>query len=472
VIDRSSHHPLPQRISPRITARNRLAELFLPPAAFLFVIIAASCGGGSSYTPVGPPSGAPSASLSAARVTFVTQKVSTTSSSQEVTLSNSGKASLSISGVDLTGANHSDFSQSNNCGSSVAASSNCTITLSFTPSATGKRSATLSIADNAPGSPQSVALAGTGGTGLNPDPLGSVISTQTTACSAGLAGDCTELTIACPDVADITPTVKVINPSGASAGTIMFIIGGGGLGFYDKAFTYGADTVNMVVSAGFTAVEINFAGPSAGWLTGPGGPRKLACRFATAALWAYDHTRGANTPFCATGNSAGSSAIAYGLAHFGLGAIFDMVEPTSGPPMGRLDIGCICNAGGMAGPCSTSLLTTCIGASDAQSFIDPAYGSPICSNAVNTHDTTNEQTFLNDSVASPDATYSYPTTDVHVLYGDNDLTAAVPLGLDWVNLITTRKEVECVTGAPHDMPNDQAAADKIGADLISGCKTQ
>ena len=109
---------------------------------------------------------------------------------------------------------------------------------------------------------------------------------------------------------------------------------------------------------------------------------------------------------------------------------------------------------------------------DAQSFIDPAYGSPICSNAVTTHNTTNEQTFLDDSVASPDATYAYPTTDVHALYGENDHSAAVPLGLDWVNLITTRKEVECVTGAPHSMPDNQAAADKIGADLVSGCKVQ
>ncbi|HUI42284.1 MAG TPA: choice-of-anchor D domain-containing protein [Terriglobia bacterium] len=438
----------------------------------LWAAIATSCGGGSSSTPPPPGKGAPSANLSATVVTFVTQKVGTTSAASDVILTNSGTAALNVSAISLSGANLAEFAETNDCAGSVAASSSCTIGVTFRPSAEGKRTATLSIKDNAPGSPQSVALAGTGGTGINPDPLGTVISSQTTACSGGLAGDCTQLTIACPDVANITPTLKVIHPSGASAGTIMFIVGGGGVGFYDKSFAFGSDTVNKVLAAGFTAVEIDFAGPSAGWLTGPGGPRKLACRFATAALWVHDHVRTGGTPFCATGNSAGSGAIAYGLAHFGLGGIFDMVEPTSGPPMGRLDIGCVCAGAKMAGPCGTTLLTTCIGLSDAQAYIDPAYGSPICSNAVTTHDTTNEALFLNDSVASPDATYAYPTTDVHALYGGMDLTASVPLGLDWVNLISTQKEIECVMSAAHSMPDNQTAADKIGSDLASSCKAQ
>lgn len=442
-------------------------------AIVLLAGLAVACGGGSSTTPPPPGGGGtPSASLSDTVVTFPTGTVGSGSTVREVVLTNSGTAALKISSIGFSGANGADFGQTNNCAGSVAPSSTCTISIAFTPSGTGKRAATLSVTDNASGSPQNVAVAGTGGTGVNPDPLGTVLSAQNAACTSGLAGNCTQLTIACPDVANITPTIKVIKPAGASAGAIMFIVGGGGVGYYDQSFAFGADTVNKVVGAGFTAVEINFAGPAAGWLTGPGGPRKLACRFSTAALWVHDHVRTGATPFCATGNSGGSAAIAYGLAHFGMGGVFDMVEPTSGPPMGRLDIGCICTGAKMAGPCGTTLLTTCIGTADAQSFIDPAYGSAICSTAVTTHETTNEQTFLNDSVASPDATYAYPGTDVHALYGANDLTAAVPLGLDWVNLITTRREIECVTGAPHSMPDNQAAADKIGNDLAAGCKAQ
>jgi hypothetical protein len=44
----------------------------------------------------------------------------------------------------------------------VAAKGSCTITVTFTPSATGARSATVSVVDNAGASPQTVPLAGTG----------------------------------------------------------------------------------------------------------------------------------------------------------------------------------------------------------------------------------------------------------------------------------------------------------------------
>jgi len=77
-----------------------------------------------------------------------------TSTAQTVTLTNTGSTSLTLSGVAVTGANSADFVQNNNCGSSLAAGSNCTIVLLFTPSASGARSATLSITDNATGSPK------------------------------------------------------------------------------------------------------------------------------------------------------------------------------------------------------------------------------------------------------------------------------------------------------------------------------
>jgi hypothetical protein len=44
----------------------------------------------------------------------------------------------------------------------LAANASCTVTLRFRPSGTGARSATLAIADNAAGSPQTVGLTGTG----------------------------------------------------------------------------------------------------------------------------------------------------------------------------------------------------------------------------------------------------------------------------------------------------------------------
>jgi len=92
-----------------------------------------------------------------------------------VTLTNSGNAALTVTSISFTGANPGDFSQTNTCGSSVAAGKNCTISVVFTPAATGNRSATLSVADNSAGSPQTVALTGTGssqaGASLSPTSL-------------------------------------------------------------------------------------------------------------------------------------------------------------------------------------------------------------------------------------------------------------------------------------------------------------
>ena len=102
------------------------------------------------------------ASVSPTSLTFTGQTVGATSAAQSVTLSNSGNAALSVSGLALSGSNPGDFVQSNNCGASVAAGANCTISITFTPSATGSRTAALSIADNAAGSPQAVSLSGSG----------------------------------------------------------------------------------------------------------------------------------------------------------------------------------------------------------------------------------------------------------------------------------------------------------------------
>ena len=105
---------------------------------------------------------APGVSLSASSVAFGNQLVSTTSAAQTVTLTNSGNAALSITGMAITGTNASAFAQTNTCGSSVAAGGTCTISVTFTPTASGSDTASLSITDNASGSPQGVGLSGTG----------------------------------------------------------------------------------------------------------------------------------------------------------------------------------------------------------------------------------------------------------------------------------------------------------------------
>ena len=114
---------------------------------------------------------APVASVSPSSVAFGNQAVGVTSPAQSVTLTNSGNAVLNVSRIAVSGTNASDFAQTNNCGTSVAAGANCTISVTFKPSAGGSRSAALAVTDDAAGSPQSVSLAGTGvSTGVTVSP--------------------------------------------------------------------------------------------------------------------------------------------------------------------------------------------------------------------------------------------------------------------------------------------------------------
>jgi hypothetical protein len=116
---------------------------------------------GSVVPQVIPLSGtgvAPAAALTTTGLTFPAQLIGTTSNGQGVTLSNTGTAPLTLASIGVSG----DFAQTNTCGSSVAAGTNCTIDVTFAPTATGNRTGALSIGDNAPGSPQIVSLSGAG----------------------------------------------------------------------------------------------------------------------------------------------------------------------------------------------------------------------------------------------------------------------------------------------------------------------
>lgn len=103
-----------------------------------------------------------SVTVSPTSLTFPTQIEGTSSSPMGVTLTNNSSTTLSVTGINISGANSTDFSQTNTCGSSVAAGASCNISVTFKPAGINTRTATLSINDSAAGSPQTVTLTGTG----------------------------------------------------------------------------------------------------------------------------------------------------------------------------------------------------------------------------------------------------------------------------------------------------------------------
>src|SRR5580693_478073 len=106
----------------------------------------------STTNPSGPVLTASPTSLS-----FGNEAVGSATAAQTVTITNSGSASASVSGVSVSGG----FSQTNNC-SSIAAGGSCTVNVTFAPSAAGAVTGTLTVTSNAGDSPTTVALSGTG----------------------------------------------------------------------------------------------------------------------------------------------------------------------------------------------------------------------------------------------------------------------------------------------------------------------
>ena len=105
----------------------------------------------------------PNISFTPPSISFPNQQVGTTSGPQTLTLANTGTAPLTISSIAPTGTNAGDFQLiNNNCITTVAPNVTCTLQVTFTPTGVGPRSASLTFTDNAPNSPQSVPLSGTG----------------------------------------------------------------------------------------------------------------------------------------------------------------------------------------------------------------------------------------------------------------------------------------------------------------------
>jgi hypothetical protein len=114
-------------------------------------------------TPAAAPAPVPNVTVSSTALSFGSQTVSSSTAPQSVTLTNAGSQSVAFSSIAISGTNHADFTiTGSTCGSALAASASCTVSITFNPSAAGSRAAILSMTDSAGNSPQTVTLSGTG----------------------------------------------------------------------------------------------------------------------------------------------------------------------------------------------------------------------------------------------------------------------------------------------------------------------
>ncbi len=130
---------------------------------------------------------APSISFVPGSITFNPISQGFTEGPQTIQITNIGSATLHISSIALGGSNPQDFSQTNNCAAvPIAVNASCNINVTFTPLATGARSASITLTDDVPGSPQTIFVQGTGATPfqLNAAPQSSTSATVTAGQSA------------------------------------------------------------------------------------------------------------------------------------------------------------------------------------------------------------------------------------------------------------------------------------------------
>ena len=136
---------------------------------------------GLSLFATGAAAAAPVVTLTPTSLTFASQAIGTTSAAQSVTVANTGDAGLFINSAAVP--NTLDFTVvADGCsGLTLAPGTSCAMSITFSPTASGTRSAALTITDNAANSPQTVPITG-GGTGTNPT---LAINTQFFTCTSG-----------------------------------------------------------------------------------------------------------------------------------------------------------------------------------------------------------------------------------------------------------------------------------------------
>jgi hypothetical protein len=212
----------------------------------------------------------PMASVTPPSLSLGNQPVGTTSGASPVTVSNTGTAPLTFTGIAVTG----DFAAAGGttCSTSapLAGDSNCVINVTFTPSATGGRSGNLTLTDNAGSSPQVVDLSGTG-TAPTADLSTSSVSFGSQALeTTSPAG---AVTVTDNGTAPLTFTNIVVTgdfavaASGTTCSTTAPVAAGGGSCVLDVTFTPTADGAR---SGSLTLIDNANSSPQTVSLSGTG----------------------------------------------------------------------------------------------------------------------------------------------------------------------------------------------------------
>jgi hypothetical protein len=283
----------PNSVNSAGTATLAIATTSSTPLGTYPITIAASAPSLTNTTvvtlTVATSAGATTINLAPSSLTFAPQASGTSGSPRTVQLTNTGRATLSIFGISISGANAGDFRQTNTCTSALAVGASCQISVVFTPTNLGARTASVSVADNATGSPQMVALSGAGpdfSLSTGSTTTASVTPGQTATYNIGLTPTDAfnqMVTLSCSgapahSMCSISPTAISLNGSSASSATVTVTTTAGsrlipvslpvapsGIGSRLQPLLIGLLVALLVV-----AVDLRRRGPQTRWATAAG----------------------------------------------------------------------------------------------------------------------------------------------------------------------------------------------------------
>ena len=188
--------------------------------------------------PVYPPYPSSGVSVSPSALNFGSVATGSKSSAQTVTVSNPTGSAAAVSSITATG----DFSQTNTCGSSIAAGGSCTVSVTFAPTATGSRTGTLTV--NAGGVTNAVSLSGTG--------------TSSGGGSATLSASPTSVAFGSEAVGSTTAAQKVtVTNTGSAAASISSVSAG-------APFAQTNTCGSSIAAGGSCTVSVTFTPTAAG----------------------------------------------------------------------------------------------------------------------------------------------------------------------------------------------------------------
>src|SRR5713226_9772948 len=270
--------------------------------------------------------GTPPVTFSPASISFGSVVVGSSSATTNVQLTNSGSSTLNITSITLTGTDTTQFalvaptSGSPACSfgaSSITAGSSCFFGVKFAPTSTGAKSASVSVADNAAGSPQTVPLSGTGtasGVTFSPTSIsfGSVVvggSSATTNVQLTNSGSSTlNITSITLTGTDATQFALVAPTSGSPCSFGASSISAGSSCFFGVKF---APTSTGAKSASVSVADDAAGSPQTVSLSGTGG--SVIPPLSVLHVWNNTDNSGAlSTSITVTvANAAGSALVAF-----------------------------------------------------------------------------------------------------------------------------------------------------------------